>query len=96
MARDLTGSVRAFAAAHGGAEGHLAYLGARGYRLVLVGQDGAWGDLVAPGREELAEAAARAGVELREELSGDLAGRMRTGSYEWRRMAGSQFTGARG
>ncbi|RKN42527.1 hypothetical protein D7294_13420 [Streptomyces hoynatensis] len=91
----LARRVRDFAARHGaeGTEGHLAYLGARGYRLVLVGADGAWGDLVAPEREPLEAAAERAGVRLREALDGGLAGRMRTGPYEWRRMAGIQLGG---
>ncbi|WP_245175387.1 hypothetical protein [Streptomyces bohaiensis] len=90
----LTRSARRFAAAHGGsAEGQIAYLGARGHRLVLVGADGAWGDLVASDRT-LAEAAAReAGVELRAEFDGEMAARVTTGPYEWSRMAGSQLGG---
>ncbi|MGP4113845.1 hypothetical protein ACTWP5_23415 [Streptomyces sp. 4N509B] len=81
-----------FATAHGGtAEGQVSYLGARGYRLVLVGSDGAWGDVVDPRREALTEAAERAGIALREDFDGELSGRVRTGPYEWRRMAGSQL-----
>ncbi|SFC81167.1 hypothetical protein [Streptomyces aidingensis] len=88
--------VRAFAAAHGGsADGQIAYLGARGFRLLLVGADGAWGDLVARRRESAEHAAARAGVTLHETLDGELAARMRTGPYEWSRMAGSQLGGPR-
>ena len=91
----LARRIGAFAAEHGAeaTEGHLAYLGARGYRLVLVGADGAWGDVVAPRREPLEAAARQAGVRLREALDGELAGRMRTGPYEWRRMAGIQLGG---
>ncbi len=90
----LTRRLRAFAAAHGGsAEGQIAYLGARGYRLVLVGADGGWGDVVAPDRDSLARAAEAAGVTLRDTLDGDLASRLRTGPYEWRRMAGIQLGG---
>ncbi|NJQ08672.1 hypothetical protein [Streptomyces lonarensis] len=90
----LARSARRFAEAHGGsAEGQIAYLGARGHRLVLVGADGAWGDLVASDRA-LAEAAAReAGVELREEFDGEMAAGVVTGPYEWSRMAGSQLGG---
>ncbi|MEO3752907.1 hypothetical protein [Streptomyces sp. B6B3] len=92
----FTRRMRAFAAAHGGAaEGQIAYLGARGHRLVLVGADGGWGDVVAPDRESLVRAAETAGVTLRDTLDGDLAARLRTGPYEWRRMAGIQLGGGR-
>ncbi|GAA1918771.1 hypothetical protein GCM10009716_29470 [Streptomyces sodiiphilus] len=90
----LTKQIRAFAAAHGGgADGQLAYLGARGFRLVLVGADGAWGDLVAARRGAAERAAEQAGVTLHDALDGELAGRMRTGRYEWSRMAGIQVGG---
>jgi hypothetical protein len=84
--------VSAFAAAHGGsAEGQISYLGARGFRLVLVGADGTWGDVVAASRDSLARAAERAGVPLHDTFDTDLAARVRTGPYEWRRMAGIQL-----
>ena len=90
----LAKRIRAFADAHGGpAEGQISYLGASGYRLVLVGADGDWGDQVAARREVLAAAAARAGVTLRESFDGELAARVRTGRYEWTRMAGMQLGG---
>ncbi|MGW3404980.1 hypothetical protein, partial [Streptomyces zhihengii] len=47
-AAKLAKQIQAFSAAHGGAEGQLAYLGQMGTRIVLVGEDGGWGDLVAP------------------------------------------------
>jgi hypothetical protein len=94
LERRLARRIRAFAAAHGGAAGgQISYLGARGYRLVLVGADGGWGDAVAPSREALASAAERAGVTLQDALDGELAARVRTGPYEWRRMAGIQLGG---
>ncbi|UCM87257.1 hypothetical protein [Streptomyces marincola] len=90
----LTKRIRSFAAAHGGgAEGHVAHLGLRGHRLVLVAADGAFGDLVDRDRAALAAAAARAGVPLRDALDGEMAARLRTGRYEWERMAGSQLGG---
>lgn len=90
----LTRRLRAFTAAHGGtAEGQIAYLGARGHRLVLVGADGGWGDVVAPDRDSLVRAAEAADVTLRDTLDGDLAARLSTGPYEWRRMAGIQLGG---
>ncbi|MDB1088491.1 hypothetical protein PJ985_13035 [Streptomyces sp. ACA25] len=90
----LTKHIRSFTAAHGGgAEGHLSYLGARGYRLVLVGTDGEWGDLVAARREAAESAAEQAGVTLHDTFDGELAARVRTGPYEWSRMAGIQVGG---
>ena len=44
----LAKQISAFSKEHGGAEGQVAYIGERGARIVLVGEDGAWGDLVAP------------------------------------------------
>lgn len=93
-ARRLRRHVARFVAAHGGAaEGQVAHLGARGFRLVLVGADGGWGDLVAGSREELVAACEATGVTLRDSFDGELAGRVRTGPYEWRRMAGMQLGG---
>lgn len=92
----LAKRIGAFAAAHGGADGQISYLGARGWRLVLVGADGRWGDQTAPDRGTLAAAAGRAGVTLHERLDGELAARMRTGPYEWSRMAGIQLGGPAG
>ncbi|WP_165984517.1 hypothetical protein [Streptomyces sp. YIM 98790] len=89
--------IRAFAAAHGGsAEGQISYLGARGFRLVLVGADGGWGDLIARRRQSAERAAERAGVTLHDSFDGALAARVRTGPYEWSRMAGSQLGGRHG
>jgi hypothetical protein len=90
----LAKHIGAFARAHGGsAEGQIAYLGRRGARIVLVAGDGAWGDLVATSRPVAEQAAARAGITVHENLEGELAGRMRTGRYEWSRMAGIQLGG---
>ncbi|WP_129839076.1 hypothetical protein [Streptomyces sp. RFCAC02] len=94
----LARRVRAFTGAHGGADGaeaQIAYLGTRGHRLVIVGADGAWGDVVAADRDALEGAAVRAGVALRPALDGETAGRLRTGPYEWSRMAGLQLGGGR-
>ncbi|TNM29564.1 hypothetical protein FH715_15225 [Streptomyces sedi] len=91
----MTRRLRGFVARHGaGTEGQISYLGERGYRLVLVGEDGTLGDQVAPGRDILARAAERAGVTLRDSFDGELAARVRTGPYEWSRMAGLGIGGA--
>ncbi|MER6687984.1 hypothetical protein [Streptomyces minutiscleroticus] len=87
--------ITAFADAHGGAEGHVEYLGQRGARIVLVGADGAWGDLVAPTHALAERAVERAGITVHESFDGEYAARVRTGPYEWTRMAGIQVGGPR-
>ncbi|MFC4030456.1 hypothetical protein ACFO3J_03100 [Streptomyces polygonati] len=90
----LARQIGAFARAHGGStEANVAYIGERGARIVLVGADGVWGDLVAPSHGIAQAAVVRAGVPVREELDGELGGRMRSGRYEWARMAGIQIGG---
>lgn len=92
-AAKLAKQIGAFAKQHGGAEGHLAYMGQAGTRIVLVGTDGAWGDLVAPAYDTARLAAGKAGLTLHEEFDGEFAARVRTGPYEWSRMAGMQLGG---
>ncbi len=92
-AAKLAKRIGAFAKEHGGADGHLAHIGQAGTRIVLVGTDGAWGDLVAPTHETARLAAEKAGLTLHEEFDGELAARVRTGPYEWTRMAGIQIGG---
>lgn len=90
LARQIT----KFARAHGGsAEGQISYLGQSGARVVLVGANGDWGDLVAPSMEVAREAAERAEITVHESFDGELAERVRTGPYEWSRMAGIQVGG---
>jgi hypothetical protein len=92
----LAREIRAFAGAHGGAEGQIAYLGRKGARIVLVGEDGRWGDLVAPSHDLARQATEKAGITVHEAFAGDLAAKVRTGPYEWSRMAGIQLGGATG
>ncbi|MER7816261.1 hypothetical protein [Streptomyces sp. NPDC096153] len=89
----LAKQIGAFAKAHGGAEGQLAYIGQAGTRIVLVGEDGGWGDLVAPTHEIAVRAAEKSGITLHESFEGDYALKVRTGPYEWTRMAGIQIGG---
>ncbi|GAB2603853.1 hypothetical protein GCM10027168_41010 [Streptomyces capparidis] len=90
-AEKLARAARRFAAEHGGsAEGTLEYLGQRGTRIVLVAADGAWGDLIAPDQGTARRAAELAGITVRDALDGETAARLRTGPYEWKRMAGIQ------
>ncbi|MFK4225619.1 hypothetical protein [Streptomyces sp. NPDC019890] len=92
-AAKLAKQISAFAKAHGGAEGQLAYIGQMGTRIVLVGEDGGWGDLVAPSHAIAEAAAQQAGITLHESFDGDFAAKVRTGPYEWKRMAGIQLGG---
>ncbi|MCW5249424.1 hypothetical protein [Streptomyces sp. SHP 1-2] len=88
--------IGAFSRAHGGAEAQVAYLGQRGARIVLVGADGIWGDLVATSYDNARRAVEKAGITLREDFDGEMAAKVRTGPYEWSRMAGLQLGGASG
>ncbi|OIJ89156.1 hypothetical protein [Streptomyces colonosanans] len=92
----LAKEINAFAKAHGGAEGHVAYIGRRGARIVLVGGDGGWGDLVAPTYAVAEKAVQKAGITVHEAFEGEFAGKVKTGTYEWTRMAGIQLGGGRG
>ncbi|MFE0643586.1 hypothetical protein ACFW2Y_18520 [Streptomyces sp. NPDC058877] len=92
-AAKLAKEIRAFSKEHGGSEGHLAHIGQAGTRIVLVGTDGGWGDLVAPTYAVAQQAAEKAGLTLHEEFDGDFAAKVETGPYEWTRMAGIQIGG---
>ncbi|AIR97739.1 hypothetical protein [Streptomyces glaucescens] len=89
----LAKRIGAFSKGHGGAEGQVAYLGQRGARIVLVGEDGGWGDLVAPSYAIAEQAVAKAGITVHEDFDGEFAAKVRTGPYEWTRMAGIQVGG---
>ncbi|MEU3250374.1 hypothetical protein [Streptomyces sp. NPDC006997] len=89
----LARQIGAFSKAHGGAEGQVAYLGERGARIVLVGADGGWGDLVAPTHAIAEQAVREAGITVHETFDGEFAARVKTGPYEWNRMAGIQLGG---
>jgi hypothetical protein len=82
-----------FSKAHGGAEGQVAYIGRRGARVVLVGEDGGWGDLVAPSYEIAQKAVEKSGITVHEDFDGEFAAKVTTGRYEWSRMAGIQVGG---
>ncbi|MEJ8668844.1 MULTISPECIES: hypothetical protein [unclassified Streptomyces] len=89
----LAKQINTFAKSHGGAEAQVAYIGERGARIVLVGEDGGWGDLVAPSYEIAEKAVQKAGVTRHESFDGEFAAKVKTGAYEWKRMAGIQVGG---
>ncbi|MFJ5258906.1 hypothetical protein ACIQAC_00315 [Streptomyces sp. NPDC088387] len=86
----LAKQIGAFARTHGGAEGQIAYIGERGARIVLVGEDGNWGDLVAPTYPIAEQAVAKSGITAHDSFDGEFAAKVTTGEYEWKRMAGIQ------
>ncbi|MFZ3556731.1 MULTISPECIES: hypothetical protein [unclassified Streptomyces] len=92
-AAKLAKQIGVFAKAHGGAEGQLAYIGEHGTRIVLVGEDGGWGDVVARTYEIAQKAVEKAGITVHEDFDGDFAAKVETGPYEWKRMAGIQLGG---
>jgi hypothetical protein len=85
--------IGSFSRAHGGAEGQVAYLGQRGARIVLVGEDGTWGDLMAPTYAIAEKAVEKSGITVHESFDGEFAAKVKTGPYEWKRMAGIQLGG---
>ncbi|WP_043263837.1 hypothetical protein [Streptomyces sp. CT34] len=90
----LAGQIRAFAKTHGGsAEGQLAHIGRGRTRIALVGANGEWGTLVADSYDSAKGAAELAGITLQDDFDGELAAKVRTGPYEWSRMAGIQVGG---
>ncbi|MFF4831035.1 hypothetical protein [Streptomyces sp. NPDC001315] len=92
-AAKLAKRISSFAKEHGGAEGHVAYIGERGARIVLVGEDGGWGDLVAPSHAVAEKAVEKSGITVHEAFDGEFAAKVKTGPYEWNRMAGIQVGG---
>ncbi|MCT4355051.1 hypothetical protein M5362_18130 [Streptomyces sp. Je 1-79] len=92
-AAKLAKQIQAFSKEHGGAEGQIAHIGQAGTRIVLVGEDGGWGDLVAPTFSIAEKAAEKAELTLHDEFDGEFAAKVVTGPYEWTRMAGIQLGG---
>ncbi|MFY1637748.1 hypothetical protein ACN27F_31505 [Solwaraspora sp. WMMB335] len=83
----LVAGIRSFAAGHGGAKAVIEYVGKRGARIVLVGQDGAWGDQFADGTDVARAACLKAGVEVENEWERELMDQMRPSNDLWRSMS---------
>ncbi|MEW1907971.1 hypothetical protein AB0442_05860 [Kitasatospora sp. NPDC085895] len=91
-AKRIAKHITAFTAQHGGsADGVVEYVGRTATRIVLVGADGTWGDQVAPTYAIGQRAAQLAGVTLHDTFEGELGLKVKTGAYEWKRMAGIQI-----
>src|SRR6476660_2031437 len=83
----VVAGIRSFAEQHGGASAVVAYVGRRGARIVLVGEDGVWGDQFAPGNDVARAACAEAGVKTQNEGERELIEQMRPSNDLWRSMA---------
>ncbi|MEU4691316.1 hypothetical protein [Actinoplanes sp. NPDC023714] len=83
----LTREIKSFAAGHGGAKAVIEYVGKRGARIVLVGEDGEWSDQFAQDTGVAREACEGAGVAVENEWERELLEQMRPSNDLWRSMA---------
>jgi hypothetical protein len=83
----LVAGLRSFAGDHGGAKAVIEYVGRRGARIVLIGEDGVWGDQFAAATDIAREACARAGVAVENGWERELIEQMRPSNDLWRSMA---------
>ena len=85
--QSLVSGIRSFAAGHGGAKAVIEYVGKRGARIVLVGDDGTWSDQFAASTDIARQACATAGVEVENEWERELMEQMRPSNDLWRSMS---------
>jgi hypothetical protein len=86
-AGNLVAGIKSFAAGHGGAKAVIEYVGRRGARIVLVGEDGTWDDQFADSTDLARSACERAGVEVENEWERELIELMRPSNDLWRSMS---------
>ncbi len=84
---NLVAGIKSFAAGHGGAKAVIEYVGRRGARIVLVGEDGTWDDQFAASTDLARSACQRAGVEVENEWERELIEQMRPSNDLWRSMS---------
>jgi hypothetical protein len=83
----LVDGLKSFVGDHGGARAVIEYVGRRGARIVLVGEDGAWGDQFASGTDVARKACASAGVTVENGWERELIEQMRPSNDLWRSMS---------
>ncbi|OLB81178.1 MAG: hypothetical protein AUI14_04310 [Actinobacteria bacterium 13_2_20CM_2_71_6] len=88
----LVSGIKSFAAGHGGAKAVIEYVGRRGARIVLVGEDGTWADQFAEGTDIARLACETAGVEVENEWERELIEQMRPSNDLWRSMSRRQLS----
>ncbi|TMM33422.1 MAG: DUF362 domain-containing protein [Actinobacteria bacterium] len=88
----LISDIKSFAAGHGGAKAVIEYVGRRGARIVLVGEDGTWSDQFADGTDIARQACEKAGVEVENEWERELIEQMRPSNDLWRSMSRRQLS----
>lgn len=88
----LVGGLKTFAASHGGATAVIEYVGRKGARIVLVGQDGTWGDQFADSTDLARAACEKAGVAVENEWERELTEQMRPSNDLWRSMGRRVFS----
>ncbi len=86
-AGNLIAGIKSFAAGHGGAKAVIEYVGRRGARIVLVGEDGTWDDQFAASTDLARRACETAGVEVENEWERELIEQMRPSNDLWRSMS---------
>jgi hypothetical protein len=91
-ASGLVDGLKSFASGHGGATAVIEYVGRRGARIVLVGQDGVWGDHFTDSTETARAACAKAGVGVENEWERELVEQMRPSNDLWRSMGRRIFS----
>lgn len=83
---ELIAGLKSFAGDHGGAKAVIEYVGRRGARIVLVGEDGVWGDQFASSTDVARKACQEAGVPLENSWERELMEQMRPSNDLWRSM----------
>jgi hypothetical protein len=91
-AGNLIAGIKTFAAGHGGAKAVIEYVGRRGARIVLVGEDGTWDDQFAASTDLARRACETAGVEVENEWERELIEQMRPSNDLWRSMSRRQLS----
>jgi hypothetical protein len=82
----LVSGIKSFAEDHGGAKAVIEYVGRRGARIVLVGEDGTWGDQMAESTDIARRACGEAGVDIENAWERELIDQMRPSNDLWRSM----------
>ena len=83
---NLVAGIKSFAGDHGGAKAVIEYVGRRGARIVLVGEDGSWGDQFVASTDMARQACEKAGIAVEKEWERELMEQMRPSNDLWRSM----------